>query len=168
MRVKSLILAIAALAALAGCNDTGSNAATGPSAKPAGAGAGGGSVDPCSLLTTDQATAALGTPAKAGVPNNNGSLKQCQWDAAQGPTSGSIAILVYVGGQKAQWSSTVAAAKAYPKFSEVPGLGDAAFTTGFDVHVLKGDNVYQIGVAGGVGDPLSRATTVAKEALAKV
>jgi hypothetical protein len=156
--------AVVALTALAGCNHGGSKPVTGSAAKPANGGT--ASIDPCSLITTSEATAALGTQAKDGAPHAYQSMKQCEWDAAEGPVAGSVAILVYVGGQKARWPSTLAAAKQSPKFSDVQGLGDAAFTTGFDLHILKGDDMYQIGVAG-PKDPLDRATAVAKQALAR-
>ena len=166
MRFKSLIVVVIALAALAGCKDS-SSPATGSGAKPANAGAA-GTVDPCSLITTSEATAVLGTPAKDGAPHSFQNTKQCQWDAAKGPTDGSVAILVYIVGQKSNWASTHDAAKLSPKFSDVQGLGDAAFSNGFDLHILKGDDMYQIGVAGPFQDSVDRATTVAKEALARV
>jgi hypothetical protein len=165
MRFKALIVAVVALAALAGCSK--GNATKPNTAAPAGAAipAGGGTVDPCSLLTTDEATTALGKPAKAGAPHSSTGTKQCQWDSADG----SVAILVYLGGQKAKWQQTHDQSKtAYPaKFADVSDLGDAAFSNGFDLHILKGDNMYQIGVAGPFQDNLQRATTVAKEALAR-
>jgi hypothetical protein len=169
MRFKPLIVAVIALAALAGCKDS-ATPATGNAANPANAGAaaGGGAVDPCSLITTGEATAVLGTPAKDGAPHAYQSTKQCQWDAASGPTDGSVAILVYIGGQKAQWPSAESVAKKAPKFAEVPGLGDAAYTTGFDLHILKGDDMYQIGVEGAFQDNVARATTLAKKALARL
>jgi hypothetical protein len=171
MKYKPLIVAIIALAALAGCSKSNaSNPATGSAQQPAnaagGGGGGGGGVDPCSLITTSEATAALGTAAKDGAPHSSQGTKQCEWDAQSGPTDGSVAILVYIGGQKAHWQTTVDAAKKAPKYSDVPGLGEAAFTTGFDLHILKGDDMYQIGVAG-PPNPLDRATTVAKQALAR-
>ena len=166
MKFKPIIFAVIALAALAGCKAN-SSTTNGSATNPPNA-AGGGTVDPCSLITTSEATAALGTSVTNGVPHAYQNTKQCQWDAAQGPDGGSVAILVYICGQKSQWPSILAVSKQAPKFSNVQGLGDAAFTTGFDVHILKGDDMYQIGVSGPFQDQLSRATTVAKEALARV
>ena len=167
MRFKPLIVAVIALAALAGCKGN-ATPATGTAPNPANAApAGGGPVDPCSLITTGEATAVLGTQAKDGAPHSYQSTKQCQWDAASGPTDGSVAILVYIGGQKAQWTSTQSLAKKSPKYADVQGIGDAAFTTGFDLHILKGDDMYQIGVAGPFQNALDRAKTVATKALAR-
>ena len=166
MKLKPVVVALITLSALAGCHGN-SSPATGSAAKPADAGPA-GTVDPCSLITTSQATAVLGTPAKDGEPHAFQSTRQCEWDAVNGSTDGSVAILVYVGGQKAKWPSTHDQAKRLPKFSDVQGLGDAAFSNGFDLHILNGDDMYQIGVAGPFQDPLDRATTVAKQALAKV
>src|SRR5215467_2341196 len=143
MRLRFFMLATAVVVALAGCSShSATNPTSGTAAKPAaGAPAGGGGVDPCSLITTAQATSVLGEPAKNGAPHAYMQTKQCQWDSA----NGSVAILVYIGGQKASWQSTHDAAKAGPKFQDVSGLGDAAFTNGFDLHILKGDDMYQIG-----------------------
>ena len=168
MKFKPMVVAIAAIAALVGCKDN-SSPATGAAPNPSSVGVvgGGGTIDPCSLITTAEATAVLGTPAKDGAPHAYQKTKQCQWDAANGPAGGSVAILVYIGGQKASWSSTQALAKKLPKYSDVQGLGDAAFSNGFDLHILKGDGMYQIGVAGPFHDNVDRATTIAKEALAR-
>jgi Protein of unknown function (DUF3558) len=164
MRFKALIVAVVALAALAGC----SKAKPDTPAAPAGAAApaGGGTVDPCSLLTTAEATTVLGKTANAGAPHSSTGTKQCQWDSADG----SVAILVYIGGQKARWQQTYDQSKSAfsAKFSDVPGLGEGAFSNGIDLHVLKGDNMYQIGVSGPFQDKVQRAITVAKEALARV
>jgi hypothetical protein len=162
------MVATAAVVALAGCsNHSGTNTTAGTGAKPAAgaptSAAAAGGVDPCTLITTAQASTVLGEQAKDGQPHSFQSTKQCQWDSA----NGSVAILIWVGGKETVWQTSHDAAKAAPKFQDISGLGDAAFTTGFDVHVLKGDDVYQIGVSG-VTNPLGSATTVAKEALAKV
>jgi Protein of unknown function (DUF3558) len=176
MRFKPIVVAVIALAALAGCKDN-SSPTTGTAAQPANAGAaaggaanagGGGAVDPCSLITTSEATAVLGKAAKDGAPHSYQNTKQCQWDVASGASyDGSIAILVYIGGQKTQWPSTVSLAKKSPKYSDVQGLGDAAFSNGFDLHILKGDDMYQIGVSGPFQNLLDKATTVARQALAR-
>ena len=165
MKFKPLIVFFVALAALAGCKDT-SSQATGTGAKPANAGAA-GSIDPCSLITTSEASAVLGKPAMDGAPHSSKNTKQCQWDAASGPMDGSVAILIYLGGQKSQWASTYDQAKKLPKFTDIQGVGDAAFSNGFDLHVLKGDDMYQIGVEGSFTDTVARATTIAKQALAR-
>ena len=167
MRFKALVVAVVALAALAGCSKGNAAKPNTPAAAPgAAAPAGGGTVDPCSLLTTAEATTALGQPAKDGAPHSFQSTKQCQWDSADG----SVAILVYIGGQKARWQQTYDQSKSAfsAKFSDVPGLGEGAFSNGIDLHVLKGDNMYQIGVGGPFQDKVQRAITVAKEALARV
>ena len=166
MKFKPAVVALVALTALAGCKGN-SSPANGSAAKPADAGAA-ATVDPCALITTSEATTVLGTPAMDGAPHSFQSTKQCEWDAVKGSTDGSVAILVYIGGQKSLWTSTHDQAKRSPKFSDVQGLGDAAFSNGFDLHILKGDNMYQIGVSGPFQDPLDRATTVAKKALARV
>ncbi len=169
MKIKPMVVAVIALATLAGCNGN-SSPATGTAPNPGNVApaAAGGTVDPCSLISTSDATAVLGTPAQDGVPHSSQNTKQCEWDAADGSTGGSVAILVYIGGQKAKWSSTVSQAKQLPKYSDVQGLGDGAFSNGFDLHVLKGDDMYQIGVAGSFQDNVARATTIAREALTKV
>jgi len=166
MRGKTFVVAIVALAALAGCSKHGDK-----QTNATGNGAGtnttnhGSTVDTCSLLTIDEATAALGEQAKAGVPHSSQTTRQCQWDSA----NGSVAILVFVGGQRAHWAQTYGQSKQVysTKFSDVPNLGDGAFSNGFDVHVLKGDDMYQIGVAGPFQDHVERAIAVAQEALAR-
>jgi hypothetical protein len=163
MRFKALVVAVVAFAVLAGCSKAKPDTPVAPAG--AAAPAGGGPVDPCSLLTTDEATTVLGKPAKAGAPHASQGTKQCQWDSADG----SVAILVYIGGQKSRWQQNHDLAKsAYAaKFSDVSGLGEGAFSNGFDLHVLKGDDMYQIGVSGPLQDNVQRAITVAKEALAR-
>jgi len=175
MRYKALVVAIVAVAALVGCSNGGSTSTStnGTSAnQAAGNAAGGGSNNtgsaggnPCSLITTGEASAVLGEQAKDGVGHSSQGTKQCQWDSA----NGSVAILVFIGGQKASWTQTHDLAKQTyaAKFSDVSGLGDAAFSNGFDVHILKGDDMYQIGVAGPFQDKVTRAITVAKAALAR-
>jgi hypothetical protein len=169
MKSRLIVVTIVALAALAGCK---ANSSPAPGAAPnpsnVAPAVGGGTVDPCSLITTSEATAVLGAPAKDGAPHSSQNTKQCQWDAAEGATGGSVAILIYVGGQKAKWSSTMTQAQKLPKYSDIQGLGDGAFSNGFDLHILKGDDMYQIGVAGPFQDNVDRATTIAKEALARV
>jgi hypothetical protein len=172
VKLKPLLVAVIVLSTIAGCQSN-SSPTTGTAANPANAGApaaaaGGGTVDPCSLITTSQATTVVGVPMKDGAPHSSQNTKQCEWDAVSGPMDGSVAILVYLGGQKAQWASTRNLASKSSKFSDVQGLGDAAFSNGFDLHILKGDDMYQIGVVGPFQDNVARATTVAKEALAKV
>lgn len=168
MKSRVLIIAVIALTALSGCSkNSGSSPTNGTPVNQAGAGGGNGgaTIDPCSLITTAEANAVLGETAKQSPPHSFQSTKQCQWDSA----NGSVAILVYIGGQKAQWPSTHdLAKKSFPsKFSDVSGLGDAAFSNGIDVHILKGDNMFQIGVAGPFQDRVDRAITVSKEALAR-
>jgi uncharacterized protein DUF3558 len=175
MRFKALVVVVIALVALVGCSKNsptpdpahpaGPGTATAAANAGGGGGGGGGTIDPCSLITTEEATAVLGEPAKDGVPHAFQQTRQCQWDSA----NASIAILVYLGGQKDPWPSTHDLAKsAYSaKFSDVSGLGDAAFSNGIDLHILKGDDMYQIGVLGPFTDRVGKAMTVAKEALAR-
>src|SRR5262245_35511457 len=115
MRFKALAITIIALGALAGCSAKSTpppNPATVPGT--AAAAAKGATIDPCSLITTDEATVVLGELAKNGAPHSFQSTQQCQWDSA----NGSVAILVYIGGQKDLWASTHNTAKStYPKFS---------------------------------------------------
>jgi hypothetical protein len=165
MRFKALVVTVVALAALAGCSKGNAAKPNTPAGAPGAAAPAGGTADPCTLLTTAEATTALGKPAKDGAPHSSQGTKQCQWDSADG----SVAILVYLGGQKARWQQTHDQAKsAYSaKFSDVSGVGDGAFSNGFDLHILKGDDMYQIGVSGPFQDHVERAITVAKEALAR-
>jgi hypothetical protein len=162
MKYKPIVVATIALAALTmrGQPSLTGTAANLPNAVP-------GRQDRSGAPITTSEPAVLGKPVKDGVPHSSQKTKQCQWDAADGPTGGSVAILVYIGGQKASWSSTLTQAKMLPKYSDVQGLGDAAFSNGFDLHILKGDDMYQIGVAGPFKDNVDRATTIAKEALAR-
>ncbi|HEY7223463.1 MAG TPA: DUF3558 family protein [Micromonosporaceae bacterium] len=179
MRLKSLIIAIVAMTALglAGCaKDSTTNPTTnptanltaGPSGNPSNSGVpggGGAAPDPCTLLTTDEATAVLGEKAKDGEPHSSTGTKQCEWDAVSGHSS--VAILIWVGGWSSKWQSTHDSSKAAPGFKDVSGLGDAAFSNGIDLHILKGDDMYQIGVLGPFKDLVAKATTVAQKALAR-
>jgi hypothetical protein len=124
-------------------------------------------VDACSLLTTAEATAVLGEQSADAKPGGGGlpNASQCEWNAVSGDAS--IAILIWIGGQKAAWANIVATSKQTLNYADVPGLGDAAFSNGIDLHILKGDNMYQIGVLAS-GDKIAEATAVAQKALARV
>jgi hypothetical protein len=152
MRTRLIAVAAIVLIAVAGCSKTGSGT-TNTSASDAV----GKSIDVCSLLTTAEASQVLGATSHDGVA---GDARQCHWESA----SGSIAILVTT---PAQWDTAVAVNKTLPTFKELSGLGEAAFSSGYDIHVLKNNTDFHIGVVG-TSDNVQAAITVAQKALAKL
>ena len=118
-------------------------------------------VDPCSLLTTDQAAAALGVPeVNAGAAAN-----RCIWTPKkykQG--AGELTVLIEGANDGAKMTG---------QGSAVSGIGDEAIQTavanGAVLHVRKGNTWFVVNVH---GVPLDQATqveqTVAKEIVAKL
>jgi hypothetical protein len=118
-------------------------------------------VDPCSLLTTAQAAAALGVPEVNASPGAN----RCIWTpkkSAQG--AGQLTL---------QLEGANDGAKMTGQGTAVSGVGDEAIQTvvgsGAVLHVRKGNTWFVVNVH---GVPLAQATqveqTVAKEIVAKL
>ncbi len=118
-------------------------------------------VDPCSLLTTEQAAAALGVPDV----NAGGSAKICNWTPkkyAQG--AGQLSVVLEGAND---------GAKMLGQGTAVSGVGDEAIQTvvgnGAVLHVRKGNTWFVVNVH---GVPLAQATqveqTLAKEIVGKL
>jgi hypothetical protein len=118
-------------------------------------------VDPCSLLTTEQASAALGVPdVNAGAGAN-----RCIWTPKK-YAQGADQLTVLLEGAND-------GAKLLGRGTAVSGIGDEAIQTvvgnGTVLHVRKGNGWFVVSVH---GVPLAQATqveqTVAKEVVGKL
>ena len=128
--------------------------------------------DPCTLVTTAEASAALGKQT-----GDCKLLGKEQFDAsarfltADG-NPGSISITVVAGG-RAQYDSVKADAQGKPGFAELSGVGDAAFFqrpfSDAEVVALKGPFVVHVEVGFVDGPPAQeKATTLAKQAVDRI
>ena len=117
--------------------------------------------DPCSLLTAEQAAAALGVPDV----NAGGSAKMCHWTPKKNAQGAGELSVVLEGANDG--------AKLTGRGTALGGVGDEAIQTvvnnGAVLHVRKGNMWFVVDVQGA---PLAQATqaeqTVAKEIAAKL
>jgi hypothetical protein len=149
--LRSTVLTISAGALVAGCSagPSSSSAAAKTAAKTAPAASPGsiaastpsaeGKLDPCTMLTTDQVTAALGEPPAAGKPEPNFDAPECEWDPASGH-NGTVTLDV------GPWDGDPGI-KPLRLGTPVANVGDEAFdggNTGLYVH--KGGQGFRIWV----------------------
>ncbi len=124
-----------------GGGGTGGSQQNAPSAgQTGGQGGGGGSVDLCSVWTSGQVSAAVGGPAGAGTPQNDG--KMCLWGDESTGADASISIDDGQG---------YAAACAAPFVVKVSGVGDGACflvggNLGTSLEFVKGGQSYEVAV----------------------
>jgi hypothetical protein len=139
---------------------SGPAATSGATAAPA---AGGSAPDPCTLITAQEASTALGTDA--GTPNSGGG--QCAYNTATGSLT--VRATQYPDGSTAQasYAGTRTAAKGgVPGFQDVTGIGDNAFLTGGGLMEFeKGSTVVTI-VLLSSGNPTSATMTTLGQAAA--
>ncbi len=99
----------------------------------------GGTSDPCSMLTTDQVTAALGQPPAAGKPEPDFDAPECEWDPASGD-NGTVTLDV------GPWIGDPGV-KPLRLGPPVPGVGDEAYNGGnTGLYVHKGSQGFRIWV----------------------
>ena len=143
------IVAAGAMGLVAACSGSNSNTASNSAGSAAGAG---GRIDACKLISADQAGRILGTTitvraidTSAAGPN---AASMCNY-AAPGIGGGFMLLAAHIGysdaaaevaSQKKQEAADVPPTLPKPSFSDVQGLGDAAYlykTPGnFQLHVL--------------------------------
>jgi hypothetical protein len=88
--------------------------------------------DACSLLTTSQISAAMGTPAKDPIPGPKG----CVWNTVNGKGTAYLTLP-----DVSAYDSFKATAQAVGEYVAVSGLGDDAFFVTDNLYVKKGSNV---------------------------
>jgi hypothetical protein len=166
---------------LAGCGGAGPTAGTtsaGTSSVAATASAAGSStaapapgaasaaLDSCTLITSQEASAALGTDA--GTPQ--GVAGQCSYATSAG--SMTIIAAAYPSNSAAQssYAATRSSAQAgVPGFQDLTGLGDRAFVTSSGlIEFSKGESVVIIQVLSSDSPSVSAMTTLAQAALGRV
>jgi hypothetical protein len=145
------LLIVAAGALVAGCSAGSGTSSSAPNraASTKGAVAGGGTagsgdaakkLDPCSMLTTDQVTSALGQPAAPGKPEPNFDTPECEWDPAAPDVNGNVTLDIgpWVGDP---------GVKPLKLGTAVPGVGDEAYDSGnTGLFVRKGSQGFRIWV----------------------
>ena len=88
--------------------------------------------DACSLLTTSQVSAAMGTPAKGPIPGP----KNCVWNTVNGKGTTYLTLR-----DASAYDRFKASAQAVGEYTAVSGLGDDAFFVADNLYVKKGSNV---------------------------
>jgi hypothetical protein len=174
MRPARMLLGTAIVVALlAGCSGDP------PSGPGPDQGSGGGSTpagqsvpDPCTFVTTDAVSAAVG--GAVGEPRHdlvsapgfdNG--RQCNYETAD--RRGMFTITIYPVTPEL---FAIDKQQSVGSVEDVAGLGDAAFTVGYtSLHVLKGQYLLQLAIAQVKYDPdesLQHLNTLAKSSLEKL
>lgn len=125
-------------------------------------------VDPCALVTQDEATAALGAPAGAAerpTEANNDNLSTCRYVAPRGQGVVVLAVMVY-GIDVSRTAFQNAKAQPFPS-EPISGVGDEAFWVDDPLntlYVLKGNRYVSFG-----GDvPRDRLRDLAVNAMERV
>jgi hypothetical protein len=127
--------------------------------------------DPCTLVTTQEARAALGKQTKnCDLLGKDPSFASARFLSAD-DNPGSVTVQVATGG-RAQFDSVKQSAAGKPEFSEVAGIGEAAFfvrpRVDATVTYLKGPYVVEISVGFVTGPPAQAvAVTLAQQAAAR-
>ena len=154
-------LAVAFAAGLSACSDAGD---TPPSSSSPSA-----AIDPCALVTRDEATQALGAqagpgerPSEANFPPR---MTTCRYTAPRGQGLAVMTVLVQQSDTPDQARSGFGSAKAqFPAATATPGLGDDAFAMANQLNVLHGRFYFNI-----TGDfDLETAKTLAETALQRL
>jgi hypothetical protein len=172
IRNKAHIIGYAALAGLllTGCRtSTSDNAAPASAPGPAAASApavpannGGGSSVACDLITEQDASTAIGSPAGPGTPGGTAALSECVFDE-------SALVISMKRPGKELYDSSRAQLKA-GQFTDVPDVGDGGFETGSGQHVIlefyRGDVLVNILLATTDPSPKDAIIALAKVAAA--
>ena len=128
--------------------------------------------DPCTLVTTQEATAALGKQTKACELLGKDAFFAAARFLSADNDPGSVSVEVAAGG-RAQFDSVKKGAAEKPGFLEVAGVGEAAFFmrpyADATVTFLKGPYVVSVGVGFVTGPPTQAvAVRLAQQAAARI
>jgi hypothetical protein len=134
--------------------------AANPAARPADNG--GGATVACDLITEQDASAAIGSPAGPGTPGGTAALSECIFD------DGSLIVSMKRPGRDL-YDSSRAQLQGKP-FLDVPDVGDGGFSTGSGQHVtlefVKGDTLVSILLGTTDPSPTDAIIALAKAAVA--
>jgi hypothetical protein len=128
--------------------------------------------DPCTLVTTEEASAALGKQTKpCEVLGQDDFYAQSRFLPAD-ENLGSVTVDIESGG-RARYDAAKQDAAVYPEFAELSGIGDAAYfvrpAVDAKVAFLRGPYVVYISVGFVTGPPASeKATTLAQQAASRL
>lgn len=160
-------LLVAGAIACAGTSASSGGAATVEPATQAAAGDPLSGMDPCSLLTQDDATAFFGAPSPDGQSSGKGNPSFCVYQTADNAKQLGLHI-VYLPGGAATSDAFVAASKGV---QNAPGLGDAAYFNPVmsEIGVAKGSWSFTVnGILQDGKAPLEALTTPAKAVLGRL
>jgi hypothetical protein len=128
--------------------------------------------DPCSLVTTEEASTALGKQTKACEVLGQDDFFAAARFLAADENPGSVTVDVASGGQ-AEYDAAKADAARQPEFAELSGIGDAAYfvrpAVDAKVAFLRGPYVVFLSVGWVTGPPAAdKAITLAQQAASRV
>ena len=124
-------------------------------------------IDPCALVTADQAEAVLGAPVGPTQPSEIPPIVSCTYQT----NSELLYVQLIVYENEAQARQGFDLAVDVNDFTEIDGLGEDAYNSQpiFDVSVLRG--VYELSIDISAGEPetqLEQATELARTALERL
>ena len=175
-------LTLAAAAALAACSSAGSPTATaagagsgaggggGTATQAAGGGSGGGGAttsDPCSLLTQQEAAAAVGSAVGPGT--NAPDSHECEWNFPNNDSPTASGAITIQDGDLASFCGKPSDPALGLNIEPVSGIGDGACftyvtgtTVGSSLTFAKNGHVYSTAAYFGGGTPIDKVETAAK------
>ncbi len=176
-RTRCAVLAAACCFLLTGCGpakQAASGGATTPAAgtttaagvKAAAAPDGGGDLMACGLITEQDATTAIGSPAGPGTSGGTPALSECVFDDG--------ALIISMKTQAKALYDTSRAKLPAGRFTDVPGVGDGAFETGggkaplVTLEFYKGTTLVSILFTPDDGSPADAVITIAKIAASHI
>jgi hypothetical protein len=165
----SAVTSQAATSAGAAATSAGAAATSAGAAATSPAAAAGAAPDACSLITSQEASVALGVDA--GTPSAAGGTGTCDYGTANG-SSIHIIVSLYPDSSTAQSlyaASRTAAKGGQPGVQDVSGIGDMAFVTpGGFMEFSKGSTVVIIQVGSSANPSTSAMTTLGQAAAGRV
>lgn len=188
-QVFAVMAAAAAVSLVAGCQSAGKNANGKPPAAPSTAaspsavaasspatspGSGSTTPDSCTVITTAEASAALGQPVKPPIKGNayvEGGIACVFYgpDAPPGispnvPIGDTVRVVLVTGPNAKKWFDDY---RSKVPAKAISGLGDAAYYDGYaSISVLKGDAYVRIAV--GIANNLQAEEMLARDALPRM
>lgn len=181
MRVARMLMGAVAIAVLTGCSVDAPAPGGGGGGDGGGAGGGGGTEnvesipDPCTLVTKEEATAAVGAPvsdgqddliSQPGMPTG----RSCSFRAVTGG-DGQLTITIWPVSD-GLFETYRDYQKGFGDVEEVPGVGDAAFRVGWTgLDVLEGGYLLEFGIGLVKYDPgvaIENLTALAKSSTGRL
>ena len=170
--LRILVAGLAVVALAAGCGGGDGGGTTGGGGNNAGANNGGGNgatPDPCTLVTKDDAVAALGGPVSDAEATSNSEERVCRI-RSEATRTRYVSVKVSPGNRAGFDFAYKSISDAIKGTEMVSGLGDAAFAHDSEATVLKGKflTVYFIGGTERTPELRQRVLALAKAGTARL